>query len=336
MQYQSPGLAIADSYNESLMQRAALEHQALRDSIDLQRARLDQRTSDLDMQEKEYQRGRQKVLQRIEGLQVGDYMPPDLIAEARKFNVPLPARKTVDAPSTAPLAEGESPIGNLGIRMNAPAAPTETYAGTPTQQAADALPDGPVKAAMLKGAPEGVVRILATEQERKDALAQRAAEFAENQANRMQIATVNAADREAAQQATEAYRQQSLTALNAYRQGQLNERQMQLQLTQLSIDLRRQMFETTKANAMTPEQRAAFNKIVAEKMKAATPGFFGSLMSGSSGVPDDQVDQILSDAYAEATKVGTGAGAGTAGGRGGTPKTPPIVGKIKGLGAGDR
>lgn len=332
MQYQSPGFAIADTLYQGQMDRVALQHQALLDSLAQQREAREAKYQDAEVENMKLDRQRKEredfVSEVRNSMVPGDIPPAEWLEKDKKLGThlfdqsgpqsPLATGKVVP---TMPASPTETPVTVPSIR---------TYRGTPDQaamrDASQYVADPTLRGMMSSGAPGAAIKIVADEQTRRDTLAARAEEQAASLAERYYAADLASKDREAAQAATAAYRQQTLELTKQFRANQVSEQQFRNEMAKASLDLRRQIFETTKANDLTPTQRAAFNKIVAEKMKAATPSTIGGALNGFNwSIPDDQADQILNDAYTAAKGVGTAPG---------EPKLSPadaaLVNKLKG------
>lgn len=142
MAYQSPGGAIADTFFNYQLDRAALQHQQLVDSLAVQRNRREDELEQLELNEKRYQQERTKIEQEVGAMSVGDFTPPDLIERAKKYNVPLRMRKMADPnapppplPSrTLPPDAAAPDAGVMGPLRITPPKMIQTYAGTPQEQ----------------------------------------------------------------------------------------------------------------------------------------------------------------------------------------------------------
>lgn len=327
----APGYGAIVAMDDEALLRADLQHQALVDSLAQRRQAQDEKYSNAEidtMRANQATKAREDFLKHLQDT----YVPGDIWSAEDKQEAAKLGLSHLEDTSMAKTSLGAGTLGNVVQAMpsspTAPvtAAPIKAYRGTPEQvamrQMAPSMPQGPMRSAMESGAPESVVRIAATDEQRREAVVERETQAWQNHLDRMAIAEQNSKDREAATAATAEARRLAQASIDAYRQGQLSEQQFRQQMAKATFDLKRQIFETTKANDLNATQRAAYNKILAEKLKAATPGWMGTILGGSSSIPDDQMDTILQSAYEEAKGATAGAGAASAPAKGSSGAAP--------------
>lgn len=222
MPYQSPGAAISNVFYQFQLDRAALQHQQLVDSLAVQRNRREDELEEMEVHEKKYTQGRQKALEKRDAAAPGTIWSPSDLADFKKYNLD-PRTHEIDDP-TAPkpmLPSAQLPLSNQpgtpappSVRM-APPQKVQAYRGTPMQSASESMTAGPMKSAMQENAPESVIRILATEEEKKAATQLRMDQFLLAEEGRMERAQLSSADRAASRESAEASRAETQAWRNA-------------------------------------------------------------------------------------------------------------------------
>jgi hypothetical protein len=220
MPYQSPGGAFADAMQDYQMRRLEIQHNQLVDELTVQEARRKNALADAELKKRNYEEGRQEAQNEISELPKGAIPSPDKLEKWGKYNV---HPRMVDVPdpnapkpplpsSTLPGSTAAPNAGTMGpMSVPPPQKTIRAYAGSPTEQFAESLPGGTMKKALqVPGLPESVIRIAATEEDKKLAAQQRWDQLVFAEQGRMERAEMSSADRAASRESTAAWREAAL------------------------------------------------------------------------------------------------------------------------------